>query len=358
MGSLAVLSLLAVSALSACSSGTGSTGSSAGAAGAASSGAASSTAPASSAAAGFYQGKTITLIVPNAPGGLMDVTARIVAPYLQKAAGASAIRVQDVKGAGGVKGLNALWAAPNDGLTIGFTSVPTVVLTSLLNGSAVNYQAQKLVYIGRLSTAPRVLVASKKSGITSVAQLKGKTITMGIQGFDDDFYTQAALAASLGFNVKYVSGFDSLAAQSTSVANGETNALEASLASQSGAIKAGLVTPLVMISDAPVAGYPNVPTWTSLAPSDSLATAFDTLITLERGFFAPPGIPDAATTALRAALTQALADPALDAQLTKAGAPPEPMSGADVQTAVDNIVTTLSSTDAPLKAALKSVQGG
>lgn len=348
------IALAVASMVAACSSGTTTSSSSSAPA------AASSSAPAaaSSSASNFYAGKTITLIVPNAPGGLMDVTARIVAPYLQKYAGAAAIRVQDVKGAGGTKGLNALWAAKNDGMTIGFTSVPTVVLTSLLNGSAVHYNAEKLVYIGRISTAPRVLVASKKSGITSAAQLKGKTFTLGIQGFDDDFYTQAALAASLGFTAKFVSGFDSLAAQTKSLGTGETQLLEASLASQDPTIKSGLATPIVMISDKPAANYPNVPTWQSLAPNSGLATAFGTLITLERSFFAPPGIPDAATTTLRAALKQALADPKLQAQMNKAGVPPEFMSGSDEQTAVNSIYNTLSTQDAPLKAALKKVQGG
>jgi tripartite-type tricarboxylate transporter receptor subunit TctC len=308
----------------------------------------------------FYQGKTITLLVPNAPGGDMDVSARLIAPYLQKASGAAAIKVLDVKGAGGVKGLNQLWSMPNDGLTIGYTSMPTVILTSLLNGSAVKYDASKFVYIGRASTAPRVLVVSSKSGISSLADLQSRSnVTMSIQGFDDDFYTQAALASTLGIKVKFISGFDSLAAETVSVSNGATTALESSLAAQSSVITSGLVKPVVMLSDSPVSGYESVPTWTSIVPSDgkAMASAFESLIQLGRSFFAPPGIPAEAATALSQALDKALSDPGLAAQMNKAQIPPVYMSGSDEQTQVTSIVSTLQSTLDPLKAAKASVQG-
>lgn len=311
-------------------------------------------------AANFYHGKTITLVVPNAPGGDMDVSARMIAPYLQKAAGASAIKVLDIKGAGGVIGLNQLWGMPHDGYTIGYTSVPTVITTSLLNGSSVKYDAAKFVYIGRASTAPRVLVVSKKSGITSLRQMQsGKTVTMSIQGFDDDFYTQAALATSLGIKVKYISGFDSLASETVSVSNGSTMALEASLASQSSVIKSGLVQPVVMLNPTAVSAYPSVPTWTGAAPASgkALAGAFQSLIALGRSFFAPPGIPGVAQQALTRALAKALQNPALQAQMTKAQVPVVYMPGPQEQQAVSTIVTTLRSTLTPLKSAMASVQG-
>lgn len=311
-------------------------------------------------AANFFKGKTITLVVPNAPGGDMDVSARMIAPYLQKAVGASAIKVLDIKGAGGVIGLNQLWGMPHDGYTIAYTSIPTVITTSLLNGSAVKYDATKFVYIGRASTAPRVLVVSKKSGITDLSGLQhASSVTMSIQGFDDDFYTQAALAASLGIHVKYISGFDSLAQETVSVGNGSTMALEASLASQSSVIQSGLVRPVVMLNPTPVSGYESVPTWASAAPpsGQGLASAFESLITLGRSFFAPPGIPAAARQALTDGLAKALKDPALAAQMNKAQIPPAFMSGMDEQAAVARIVSGLRPTLAPLKSAQAQVQG-
>ena len=313
-----------------------------------------------SAANDFYKGKTITLLVPNAPGGDMDVSARLIAPYLQKAAGASAIKILDVKGAGGVIGLNQLWASPHDGYTIGYTSMPTVITTSLLNGASVKYDASKFVFIGRASTAPRVLVVSAKSGITNLDQLRAASnVTMSIQGFDDDFYTQAAMASSLGIKVKFVSGFDSLAAETVALSNGATTALESSVAAQSSVITSGLVKPIVMLSDSPVPGYESVPTWTSVVPTDGkpLAQAFQSLILLGRSFFAPPGIPDAAAAALSQALGKALQDPDLKARMDKAQVPAVYMSGTDEQTQVTSIVSTLKSTLEPLKAAKAQVEG-
>jgi tripartite-type tricarboxylate transporter receptor subunit TctC len=323
-------------------------------------GSAGASSTAKSAPAGFYARKTLTLLVPNAPGGDMDVTARLIAPYLRKALGASAIRILDVKGAGGVIGLNRLWSSPNNGFTIGYTSMPTVIMTSLLNGSSVKYDASKFVYIGRASTAPRVLVVSSKSGIKNIAGLKAASkVTMSIQGFDDDFYTQAAIASSLGINVRFISGFDSLAAETVSVSNGATTGLESSLAAESSVITAGLVKPILMLSNSPVKGFESIPTWISIVPEAGkpLAEAFQSLILLGRSFFAPPGVPTAAVTALSDALKTALQDTDLKRRLIKAEVPPVYMSGADEGAAVADIWKSLQSTLAPLKDAKAQVEG-
>lgn len=313
-------------------------------------------------AADFYKGKTITLVVPNAAGGDMDVSARIIAPYLQKAVGASAIKVVDVQGAGSVTGLNQLYSSSNNGLTIGYTTVSTIILTSLFDSGTAHYDAAKMVYIGEASTAPRVLTVSHKSNITTVAQLKSsQNVKVPIQGFDDDFYTQTALASTLGLHFKTVSGFDSLASEIVSVSNGASTVLESSLAEQSSAIRAGLVRPLIMISPNPVAGYESVPTWESLAAAADkpVATAFQTLIDLGRAFYAPPGFPTAARDALSSGLLTALKDKSLAARMEKAGLPIVPLSGTQMQTeVVSSIQNIRGSSVFPLLKTAKSRVGG
>lgn len=294
----------------------------------------------------FYKGKTITLIVPNAAGGDMDVSARVIAPYLATAVGASAIKVVDVKGAGSVTGLNQLNSSSNDGLTIGYTTASTIILTSLFDQGSAKYDAAKFVYIGEASTAPRVLTVTAKSNIQTIAQLAAATnVKVPIQGFDDDFYTQTAMAATLGLKFKIVSGFNSLAAEIVSVSNGASTALLSSLAQQSSAIKSGLVRPLLMISPTPVPGFPSVPTWESLAkPQDQgVVQAFQTLIDLGRAFYAPPGFPETARAALSAGLQKALKDPALIARMNNMQLPIVAMDGTTMQAKVVTSVDAIRS---------------
>src|SRR4051812_22747948 len=69
----------------------------------------------------FYQGKTITMYVGYTPGGLYDLTTRLVAKHIPKhLAGGPTVVVQNMPGAGGTKALMHIYSiAPKDGTVMG-----------------------------------------------------------------------------------------------------------------------------------------------------------------------------------------------------------------------------------------------
>ncbi len=75
----------------------------------------------------FYEGKTIKLLVPFAPGGGTDVTARLFAPLLSKhIPGNPTVIVENQGGGGSITGVNAFeLQEPRDGTTILWTSGST-----------------------------------------------------------------------------------------------------------------------------------------------------------------------------------------------------------------------------------------
>lgn len=312
-----------------------------------------------STSANFYQGKTVELLVPNAPGGNIDVTARVAAPYLAKYLGAAAVKVVDVKGAGGVVGLDQLWNSQKDGMTVGYTNVPVSLLTGVVGGSGITYDPGKFIYLGRLTAAPRLLVVSSKSPIKSIADLKGKTVKVPSQGFDDSFYTIAALGKSIGFKPQFVTGFASLAAATDSLATGSTTMEESSISSLAPSIKAGLVRPLLIeTSGAKPSQFQNLPQWTSAATQDTnLVNAFTSLVSIEGSFFVPPGSPTPAVSALRAAITKMAADKSFQAQAAKAGTQLDYMSGTAEESAVQNLLSEMQPYVADLRSAKASVAG-
>ncbi len=92
-----------------------------------------SAAPAFSADAPFYRGKTLTVLINFAAGGPTDIEGRLVARFLGKhVPGQPPIVVQNMPGAGGVTGTNYLGeVAKPDGLTLGyFTSQFFNILTA------------------------------------------------------------------------------------------------------------------------------------------------------------------------------------------------------------------------------------
>src|SRR3712207_9454975 len=75
-----------------------------------------------------YPEKPISMIVAFAPGGGTDLTARVIATFLEKHLGGGAkVVVVNRPGAGGEIGFTALADAAPDGYTIGFVNTPNVL---------------------------------------------------------------------------------------------------------------------------------------------------------------------------------------------------------------------------------------
>lgn len=71
-----------------------------------------------------YPNRSIRLTVPFSQGGSTDIVARIIAPALSRVIGQSVV-VQNISGAGGTVGAQALASAPADGYTLGMATVST-----------------------------------------------------------------------------------------------------------------------------------------------------------------------------------------------------------------------------------------
>ena len=75
-------------------------------------------------------GKPINLIVPFSAGGSVDISARLIAPLLEKQLGTT-VQVVNRPGAGSQVGLNAMLRSKPDGYTMAFTLLPLTIVTYL-----------------------------------------------------------------------------------------------------------------------------------------------------------------------------------------------------------------------------------
>ncbi len=107
-----------------------------------------------------YPGKPITIVVPFAAGGTVDIIARMVGEHLQKKLGATVV-VENMGGAGGNIGVNRVAKAPPDGYTIGLASTSPLAIAPSLYGSKLQFQPEKdLVAFTQVSIVPNVLVVN------------------------------------------------------------------------------------------------------------------------------------------------------------------------------------------------------
>ena len=113
----------------------------------------------------FYKGKTITIIVPYSPGGSYDGKARLVGIFLEKKIPGVKAIVKNVPGAGGITGINDIYTAKPDGLTIGVISGVGMVANSVVGAAIAKYDATKINYLGRVNAERRVMIGANSSKV-------------------------------------------------------------------------------------------------------------------------------------------------------------------------------------------------
>lgn len=111
---------------------------------------------ASSARAQSWPAKTITIIVPFAPGGSNDITARLLAPELQKRLKQSVI-IENKAGSGGYVGVGAAARTKPDGYTLLISSASSHVFANLTKSDANYDPRQAFEAIGLINDVPLVL---------------------------------------------------------------------------------------------------------------------------------------------------------------------------------------------------------
>ena len=97
----------------------------------------------------FYKGKTVRIMVGFAPGGVMDLWARLLAQHLGKyIPGQPSVIVQNMTGAGSMTAANYVYSvAKPDGLTLGLI-FPALYFDQHLGAKEVQYDWAKFVWIG------------------------------------------------------------------------------------------------------------------------------------------------------------------------------------------------------------------
>jgi len=312
-------------------------------------------------AAGYYEGKTVTMIVPNTPAGAMTQYARMLAPYIAKQLGAKDVRVDNQPGAGSLRGTNMLWNAKPDGLTIAFTNLPTLIMAQLAGSPGVNFDAAKFTYLGSVADDPRVLVVGANSPLKSMQDVQklDRPFVYPTQGTDEDFYTMSVLFNTLGKPLKAVTGYQGDPDTSLAVIKGDGDGHMTSWATTAPSLKSKEKRAILHMGEKRYADEPDVPAVTEIVTDQAKLRPLKTMIdimSVSRGFFGPQNMDQQATQEMRAAIGKALADPELVAESQKRGLPVHFYSGESEQARVQRAMEGGKDLTPILQAAAQSIK--
>jgi tripartite-type tricarboxylate transporter receptor subunit TctC len=303
----------------------------------------------------YFAGKTITWIIPQAPGGSFYSSAEIVAPLVGKYLHAT-VHLESIPTAATITGQNETAAASPDGLTIGTLSIGDDVSNSIQGLPGVNFDLSKAVLIAGEPISPAGFVASTSSPyrtwnevVNSGSPIKSLALTGEPQENTEIIFGAAGVKGDV------LTGYTDSGLQVAGLLRGDGPLAYNSIAIFSGAISGGKARVLLLTGGVPktsayynqLKDVPTIETYFSAHPPKT-ASAKAAVSALETEFaatspnqvvFAPPGTPAARALALTDAFKAALTSASAERAFAKATLTPGFISPASSKSVMDKALS-------------------
>jgi tripartite-type tricarboxylate transporter receptor subunit TctC len=276
-----------------------------------------------------FAGKAINIIAGLPPGGGVDGEMRVLARYLAKyIPGQPVIVPRNMQGAGGIILANHLYNVDAaDGLTLGMPGRSGFLLSNVVPQKGINYDLARFSYIGSAGSAANALWVHRRTGITSVADLKhARTpIVVGaLNARSENAIAPRVLESYEGWPLKIVTGYPGFSDALIALDRGEVDALfthEGSIAnSRPDLIASGAVKPIVQSFDA-MAGIPVLADVVTDPNARALLGLVTTPSQIGLPLLGPPGIPPDRLEILRQSYLRLMDDAEYRAEADRRGLP-------------------------------------
>ena len=256
--------------------------------------------------------RPVKVIVPYAPGGAVDIVARIVTEQMRQALGQPFV-IENKPGAFGILGLEELARAKADGYTLMFGNNNANVITPILYPGKMRINAEKdIVPVARVADLPGFLIATMKSFpptnfaefIAYAKQNPGKVrfSSVGVGSFPQ--YDMEILARRAGLQLVHIPNKAGASGMLNDLVSGDAQVAFLNVATPASMIRAGQLRPLAVITEKRMPDYPDVPTLAELG--------FPGIGTVQwLAIFAPSGVAPGVIETIHKAATEAVGSPAV-----------------------------------------------
>ncbi len=291
----------------------------------------------------FFRGKTITAVVPFAPGGGYSIYTQIAARHLPRfVPGQPTIVAQHMPGAGGILASNHMFnVARRDGTVMAMVS-DSVALASVIDADKIKYKVNDFIWVGAIERVNNVLAVRADTGVKSFPDLETKEVALGASGPGSPTSLLPALLRWLApVKLKTVEGYPGISQMFAAVERGEVAGMTVSWTIFKSLkpewFKTGYMVPVVQFGSTREGDLKDVPLANDIArtPEQKAVSRFmASNVDVGRSFILPPGVPADRVAALRSAFDRMVRDAAFKEEIAKAGFDLSPATGQQVQEAV------------------------
>jgi tripartite-type tricarboxylate transporter receptor subunit TctC len=276
-----------------------------------------STALTGTAAAQDWPNRPITLVVPFAPGGGIDVSARIQAVQMGELLGQNII-VENIGAAAGTVGTQRVAKAPPDGYTVLMGNTGTHAYSQTLYKKLPYNAVTDFTPVGLVSESPRILITRKDLPVSNlkefVAYVKANQGKMqfGSAGVGSGTHLPCVrLNLTLGVNVTHVP-YRGAGPVMQDLIGGRIDYMCDTIQTGAQQAKAGSVKGIAVMSPKRVPIIAELATTGEQGLPGVEATAWN-------GFFLPKGTPDPIVRKLNKAINDMIENPAIRKRLEELG---------------------------------------
>lgn len=291
----------------------------------------------------LYEGKTVTIVVPSAPGGGYDLYARLLSRHMGKhLPGNPRFAIENMDGAGGMIAANHLYhRVKPDGM--GFMIFNHMGITrQLLGDPSVLIDVRKMRWIGTASDSPNICLVRNDARYRKIEEMINakEPLILAATPASTRSYFPLLMNEVLHTNFKVITGYKSGGAIYVAVENREVEGCcgvgwDSVQVDRPNWLKEKFASIFIQLNPIEkVPELPNVP-WIMdyiKTPSDrELIDAAMGTQAIVRSFAAPPGIANDRLEILRKAFMDTLKDPGFLADAAKSNADIKPRTGAEVE---------------------------
>jgi tripartite-type tricarboxylate transporter receptor subunit TctC len=299
----------------------------------------------------FYKSRTVRIIVGVAVGSGYDINARVLARHIAAhIPGGPTVIVQNQPGAGSLTMTNALYnSGPFDGTVIGasFSGVPTAPL--LLEPASARFDPVKLNWLGSTNRETNVTYLWHAAPVQKLEDLFKTEVVVGAQFPGSGQYDFPILLNRLvGTRFKVITGYESTAKIHLAMERGEVAGIGASTWSSLKALNSNWLQEkkVRIVAQWGLKRHPDVadvPMVLDLAKTEDDRQALQLVLVRQefgRPFFLPPNVPARRVDALRRAFDETMKDPAYLAEAEKLKLDIDPLTGEQVASLVEQVMST------------------